>query len=534
MPVALLSVYHKTGVVEFARELAGLGWSLLASGGTARTLAEAGVSVRDVATLVGDPILGHRVVTLSREIHAGLLARDTPEDRAELERLGIPFIDLVCVDLYPLEEEIARADSTLESVIEKTDIGGPTLLRAAAKGGRIVIGDPADRALVIAWLRGGSSDLSALVRALAAKAEFIAATYCLASARYLGEGQYDGILGEHAMACRYGENPWQTPAALYRTPGNDPLALHQFKLVAGAPPSYINFTDADRLLQTVIRIAATFDRNGLPVPHIAVAVKHGNACGAAVGSDINDVLWRMVSGDPLAILGGFVMVNFPVDEAVADVLLTCGMPRGQRRLLDGILAPAFTGPAVAMLKRKKDKCRCLANPALQPLSAGSLDSAPRFRYVRGGFLREPNYTYVLDLQDPQLEKLGYAPLTPEQRVGLLLAKAVADTSNSNTITLTRGGQLIGNAVGQQDRVGGCLLAVQRAKRSNHNPAGAVACSDSFFPFADGPKVLAEAGVKIILATSGSVCDDEVRRFCQENGVTLYLIPDAVGRGFFGH
>ena len=187
---ALLSVFSKTGIVELARELLALGWNLLASGGTARVLREAGMTVKDVAELVGgSAILGHRVVTLSREIHAGLLA--TPDQRAELEALRLPWIDLVCVDLYPLEEEIARPGATRESVIEKTDIGGPTMIRSAAKGRRIVIVDPADRPMVIQWLKAGRPVEDQFITSLVVKAERTVGEYCLASAAY-----HQSTLGE--------------------------------------------------------------------------------------------------------------------------------------------------------------------------------------------------------------------------------------------------------------------------------------------------------------------------------------------------
>jgi len=181
---ALLSVFHKDGIVEFATSLVEMGWQLLASGGTAKALAAAGLPVRDVAELVGEPLLGHRVVTLSREVHAGLLAKDTPEDRAEIGRLNIPFIDLACVDIYPLQAEIANPDRTRESVIEKTDIGGPTMLRSAAKGRRIVVCDPTDRQPVIDWLRADKPDEDAFVTKLVAKAETTVGSYCLASGHY--------------------------------------------------------------------------------------------------------------------------------------------------------------------------------------------------------------------------------------------------------------------------------------------------------------------------------------------------------------
>ena len=530
---ALLSVYDKTGIVEFAQSLVALGWTLYASGGTAKAIASARIPVTDVADLVGgEAILGHRVVTLSREVHAGILARNTDADIAELEREGIHRIDLVCVDMYPLTQEIDKLGSTPESVIEQTDIGGPTMLRSAAKGRRIVMCEAKDRSRVIEWLKAGEPDRETFLTELAAKAEAVVSEYCLASALYHGKGEYAGVIGRRQIVCKYGENAPQTPAAFYSSGTGDPLGLDKFQLIAGTEPSYNNLCDLERLLQTVTHIAATFDVNYSSVPLIAVGVKHGNACGAAVGTSPEAVVRKMVMGDPLAIFGGMVMLNFSVTKDVAVTLLSYGMPAGQRRLLDGIIAPSFDVEALTLLKRKGDKCRCIANPALAKINRNSLDRAPRLRYVRGGFLLQPNYAFILDLNDPNLVKIGQASGAEER--DMLLAKAICDTSNSNTITLVRWEQLIGNGVGQQARVYGSQLALTRAGMCRHPVLDASAASDSFFPHIDGVEDLVESGIKAIVSTSGSIKDKEVIAYCREAGVVLYLIPDVQGRGFFGH
>ncbi|MFZ2187226.1 MAG: hypothetical protein WAV46_01175 [Candidatus Moraniibacteriota bacterium] len=530
---ALLSVYDKTGIVEFAQSLVLLGWTLYSSGGTAKTIAAAGIPVSDVASLVGgEAILGHRVVTLSREVHAGLLARNIDIDITELEKLGVPWLDLVCVDMYPLKEEINNPESTPESVIEKTDIGGPTMLRSATKGRRIVMCDPDDRIGIIRWLKDGEPAREYFITKLAAKAEATVADYCLASAIYHGKGKYAGMIGKRSIVCKYGENGYQTPAALYSCETNDPLALDKFQLVAGDAPSYNNLCDLDRLLQTMTHIAATFHVNFSDMPSIAIGAKHGNVCGAAVEIDEVTVVQMMLAGDPLAIFGGLVMLNFDVTEDIAETLLSYGMIKGQRRLLDGIIAPSFDEGTVELLKRKGDKCRFIANPALANLNRSSLDRAPRSRYVRGGFLLQPNYTFILNLHDPDLVQYGKADRGQEQ--DMLLAKAICDTSNSNTITVVSNGKLIGNGVGQQARVYGSRLALTRAETSNHSAAESSAASDSFFPFTDGVETLALGGIKAIISTSGSVNDGKVIAYCEENGIALYLIPDKKGRGFFGH
>lgn len=533
---ALLSVYDKTGIVEFAGALVKLGWTLYSSGGTAKAIIAGGIPVNDVSVLVGgDAILDHRVVTLSREVHAGLLARDLETDIEELETLCIPWLDLVCVDMYPLKEEIGKPDSTLESVIDKTDIGGPTMLRSAAKGRRIVMCDPADRIPVIQWLKAGEPDRDEFITRLIAKAEATIADYCLTSAVYHGGDEYAGMVGRKVLSCKYGENAYQAPAALYATDSDDPLALNNFRVITGTEPSYNNLCDIDRVLQTMTHIAATFEANsGDPpyVPYIALAVKHGNVCGAGVGTDEATAIRNMLSGDPLAIFGGFVMLNFGVTDMIAESLLSFGMENGRKRLLDGIIAPSFMGGSVEILGRKAGKCRLIKNPALGSLSRADLDYQPRFRYVRGGFLRQPNYTFILDLNDPELVKYGEATLAQER--DMLLAKAICDTSNSNTMTIVLNGQLIGNGVGQQARVYGSELAIARAEACGHSIKGASAASDSFFPFTDGVEALVQAGVTSIISTSASVNDEKIIEYCQKQGIALYLIPDKSGRGFFGH
>ncbi|MCP6719709.1 MAG: hypothetical protein KJI72_00050 [Patescibacteria group bacterium] len=529
---AIISVYRKDGIVEFARELVALDWRIISSDGTARVLREAGVEVTDVADISGfPPMLGHRVVTLVPQIHGGLLA--TEAQREELDQLGFPWIDLACVDLYPLKEEVRRQGATRESVIEKTDIGGLALIRSAAKGRRIVIVDPEDREMVVQWLKEGESDGDVSRDMLAARAEAIAADYCLESARYLSEGAIDGVIGDEIRFCEYGENAWQTPANLFTCGTGDSLALDCFKFVEGGAPSFNNWCDVDRLLQTITHIAAAYETNGMSAPFIAVGVKHGNSCGAATADNVIEALRRMIIGDPLALFGGLVMTNFPIGEEEAVYLRRWNMTGAGKRLLDGVFAPSFSDEAKKELKRKRGKCRLLENPALASLGSDSLDSGLRFRYVRGGFLRQPNYTYVLDLNDSDIECVG-TPLFSAALQDILLAWAVGSTSNSNTVTLAKDGAVIGNGTGRQDRVGAAELAVTLAERSGHDIHGAVAYSDSFFPFSDGPSVLIKAGVKAILASKGSVNDEAIRDVCRKGGVTLYLIPDQKGRGFFGH
>lgn len=550
--IALLSVYDKTGIVEFAQGLLELGWKIYASGGTAKALAEGGVAVTDVSELVGGgAILGHRVVTLSREISAGLLAdQASAEDMAELSKLGLPVIDLVCVDMYPLEEAIAKDGVTAQDIIAQTDIGGPTMLRAAAKGRRIVLSHPAQRETVLGWLKAGRPEQSIFIENLAMRAEYEVARYVLASVKHMGGTGVTGSLSLLNVSTKYGENPQQDVAGFYADNrlGADPLGLDKFEHIQGMERSYVNMTDIDRLLQTVTHIAAGFKRNFEKVPSIAVGVKHGNACGAAVGTTLADAVEKMLTGDIRAIFGGVVMVNGPIDETVAKILMTHAMEGDKPRLLDGVVGASVTKEALELLSR--NKLRVVVNPALANLDESSLDQARRQRPVRGGVLEQPNYTFVQDLLAHEMQQHGRPD--DQQKQDMILAWAIGATSNSNTITLVKNGQLIGNGVGQQDRIGAGQLALTRTTISlpeledqgeklvlkvtldKAKLAGAVAYSDSFFPFPDGPDLLAKAGIKAILTSSGSVGDETVVKSLTDQGVIVVMVPDKIGRGFYLH
>lgn len=516
---ALLSVYDKEGIVEFGRELVRAGWTLWASGGTRRAFNGTGVPCNDVAALVGEASLDHRVAAgLTRQVNEGLLSRyGKAEDDEYLQRMGVPRFDLFCGDLYPLEKAIA-AGKTYEQVTDMTDVGGPTMLRAAAKGGRIIIADVADRATVLDWLKAGCPNREEVVRQMGAKAERIAGHYAIVSARYKSMGAINGMIGTKALDLKYGENPSQSPAALFsRVGSDDPLALSKFEIVEGTAPSFNNLCDLDRVLQTATHLAAGLEKNGCHQTNIAVAAKHGNPCGASYGPH---AVAEALAGDPRAIFGGVVLTTKMVDEKIAMTMATgkdC-----KRLLLDMVVAPSFTDEAKEILARKHGKCRLLANPALSSLGLSSLDTDDRFRYVRGGWLEQPNYTHVLEITDSRL-----SPISAD----LIIAWAVGATSNSNTITLVNRGKVIGNGVGQQDRVSCCELAVKRARDAEHDTQGAVAYSDGMFPFKDGPEVLVNAGVKAILAPLGSVRDNEIIEYCASKGVELIVCPE---RGFYAH
>jgi len=330
---------------------------------------------------------------------------------------------------------------------------------------------------------------------------------------------------------KYGENPWQTKAGLYEIDNSDSLAITNFKLQSGTQLSYNNYADIDRLLQTITHIAAGFDKNYQITPMIALGAKHGNVCGAGINGQPAEATKKMLAGDPRAIFGGVVMLNFGLDKAAAQLLISHDMGSG-KRLLDVVVAPEVDKQALEILQRKAGKLRVVTNPALAHLNKSSLDQAPRFRYVRGGFLTQDNYIFMLDWDSQELENHGEA--TTQQEKDMLLAWAIGSTSNSNTITLVKNGMLIGNGVGQQDRVSAAQLAIKRAHDARHKIEGAAAYSDSFFPFEDGPLELAKAGVEAILASRGSVQDEQVAKALQKAGVAFYTLPDASARGFYAH
>lgn len=321
----------------------------------------------------------------------------------------------------------------------------------------------------------------------------------------------------------------------------DPLAIHKFKQIAGPSPSFNTYCDIDRLLQTLTHAVAGLLKNGKRRTwNIALADKHGNCCGGAFNDRPDIATTSALEGDLRAVFGGVIMTNYEITDTIATILLR-HRTNGVRRLLSAVIAPSFTPEAIATLRGTSDKIALLQNDALATLNDASLDTAMRFRYVRGGFLEQPNYTFVPHL----LGAKCMGPLPDESVLDdVAFAWAIGSTSNSNTITLVRNGRLIGNGVGQQDRVGAAELAIKRAldaekmlepdERKRIGVRGAVAYSDSFFPFKDGPLKLIEAFVRTIFATSGSIRDAEVAEVCVAKATTLLLLPDRDARGFYAH
>jgi len=542
--IALISVYNKKGIEDFAQRLVALGWKILASCGTAKCLIAAGIPVTDVAEWVGGgAILGHRVVTLSREVSAGLLCTDTPEDVAEMKRLGLSRIGLVCCDFYPLEEEIAKPKSTRASVIEKIDIGGPNMVRSAAKGGRIVICDPVDRQMVIEQLEATGDVDEKTCQHLGAKAEFVAASYSLAATRYLSKGEFDGIIGQKVFQLGKGENLDQSPAFGYSDGGNDPLAWDKFKVISGNP-GYINMADGDRTLLLLRFLAESFRRNFQgKVPYIAIVCKHGNPTGTAIDwEDPKIALTKALLGDPIAGMGGEVMTNFPITGELAEALYE--VPEELRAKVgrdfwgvDVVFAPGFDEAATELLG-KKERRSLLANSALANPTMPKEKLAKRPNC--GGFLEQmaPNYVFEAKLVKKWTCQKS---LKPNDLASLIIAWAVTWFASSNTVALAKDNMLIALGCGQQDRIFCVVICLMRAERAGHDTKGAWFASDAFFPYAthigdgplEGPELLIQAGcIGGVVPADGKKLPDVIKLFA-DNGLVVAFLP-AEHRGFFDH
>jgi phosphoribosylaminoimidazolecarboxamide formyltransferase/IMP cyclohydrolase len=355
----------------------------------------------------------------------------------------------------------------------------------------------------------------------------------------LALGDKINITGTLVSMCKYGENPHQSPAGLFDFGTPDPLALSKFETAHEAmTPSLINFTDLDRLIDTHVYAAAGFEENGWEMPFLAFGVKHGNCAGGSdeeeseivgasesTGVTASKRTERMMRGDLTAIFGGLVMTNFPITLEDAEGLALTK--------LDGVIAPRFDDGVFTKLERLHGKCRFLKNSALAELGKHSIDITPNFKKVRGGLLAQPTSRFVLNLDSPGVKVYG-PPLTLQQKKDIILAWAIGSTSNSNTITIVKDGQLLGNGVGQQDRYLAAKLALLRADRAEHWVLGAIAYSDSFFPYPDGVAVLIKAGIKVIFASSGSRNDHLTIDLCKQHGVTLVMVDDKECRGFARH
>ena len=504
---ALLSVHDKTGVVDFAKGLAGLGVEILSTGGTAKLLRDSGVPVVDVAQVTGFPeMLDGRVKTLHPKVHGGILARrDTPAHMQALESHGIGPIDLVVVALYPFEQTVARPGVTVEEAIENIDIGGPSMIRGAAKnhGGVGVITDPSQYAPVLDELRKSGGALSAETRArLALEAFRRTSQYDAAIAAYLGSGAPDfperiSIVAERLQHLRYGENPHQA-AAFYRAAG-PAVGLAAAEQLHGPELSYNNLLDWSAALGLLVE----FDDPA------AVVIKHTNPCGVALGASVADAMSRAKTSDPVSIYGGIVGVNRTLDMGVVKEL--SGI------LLEILFAPDFAPDALEELRRTKKKCRVLRLPCHAADYPGRMRD---IRSVLGGLLVQDSD--LTDLDPAALKSVSKRPPTDAEMRALRFAWRVAKHAKSNAIVLTGSDQVVGVGAGQMNRVDSARIAVMRARANGLETKGTVCASDAFFPFRDGLDVVAEAGATAVIHPGGSVRDEEVIKAADEHGMAMVV------------
>ncbi|MBA3425860.1 MAG: bifunctional phosphoribosylaminoimidazolecarboxamide formyltransferase/IMP cyclohydrolase [Rubrobacter sp.] len=504
---ALLSVYDKSGVVEFARELAGLGWDLLSSGGTAAALRDAGLAVTETADFTGFPaILGHRVVTLHPKVHGGILAdRDVPEHLDDLDRYGIEPIDLVVGNLYPFDSEPS---------IEMIDVGGPAMVRAAAKNHAHVgvVTDPSEYGAVLGELRASGTLSDETRRHLALAAFQRTAEYDAAIAEWMENGKADGglddgdfpknftLLYEKSLALRYGENPHQR-AAYYARRGEDHL-LSGVEKLQGKNLSFNNLGDLDTARALLADLMGSEDRPA------AVIFKHANPCGVAVAETLAEAYAKALASDPLSAFGGVVALSSAVDGELAWEI--------SQVFTEVLIAPEFSPEAREVFASKLNMVLLQAGPLEQSkLSA---------RHVTGGLLLQDGDRAE---DDAEYRIVTEKRSSRDQTSGLLFAWRVARSVKSNAIVLARDGATVGIGAGQMSRVDSSEIAV---KKAGERVRGAVAASDAFFPFADGVEALAEAGVTAVIQPGGSRRDAEVIEAANRHGVAMVF----TGRRHFLH
>jgi len=512
MERALISVYDKTGIVEFARELASLSVEIVSTGGTAKLLRDAGVAVRDVAELTGWPeMLGGRVKTLHPKVHGGILfQRSKANDRAQVAEYEIGPIDLVIVNLYPFSATAATPGVTPEELIENIDIGGPAMVRSAAKNFQSVgvVTDPGDYAAIAAELHA-KGELTLQTRlALARKAYSRTARYDGEIATELERiSAADGLITmgqlsklperiainlERAQSMRYGENPHQA-AALYVPAGTIASGLAGAKQLQGKELSYNNLVDLD----AAWALATEFHRPGVAI------IKHNNPCGAAEQDSLLDAYVKALACDPVSAFGGVIALNRRLDAATAEEL--------SKLFVECIVAPGFEPAALDKFSAKK-------NLRLLEMQRGESIHEFDIKRISGGFL----------VQDPDLHELAEADLkvaterapTAEEMRGLLFGWKVCKHVKSNAIVFAREGQTVGVGAGQMSRVDSVKIAVIKAATAGLSLAGSTVASDAFFPFADGVEEAGKAGATAVIQPGGSMRDGDVIAAANKLGMAM--------------
>lgn len=513
---AILSVYDKRDLVDFAKDLGGIGWEIFSTGGTMRELESGGVAVRSISVLTSFPeIMEGRVKTLHPAVHGGILARrDHPSDMDHLSRHGIGLIDMVVVNLYPFVQTIRRDGASLEEALENIDIGGPTMLRAAAKNFPFVIPvvDPLDYRYLLEKLRNGEVGLDTR-RYLAQKAFQHTATYDTAVAQYLLEKgelfpQHVTVALRKQLPLRYGENPHQE-AAFYLDefePDDQRKGVASATLLAGPELSFNNIGDLDAAISIVSDYAT---------PAVTV-IKHGNPCGLATSQDLAEAYRHAYEGDPVSAFGGVIGINREVELATALEISSSHY--------DAIVAPGFQEEALDLLKGKKGLRIVLARCTVGAPTANSPADLD-FRRVSGGFLAQTPDSVPKDEVD--LRVVTERGPSLDELADLLFAWRAVKHVKSNAIVIAKRQAVLGIGAGQPNRAISVELAL---KRAGEKAVGSVLASDAFFPFPDGVKHAARGGVRAIIQPGGSIRDEQIITVANRHHMAMVF----TGRRHFRH
>jgi len=497
---AIISVSDKSGVVDFARGLKELGIEIFSTGGTKKSLEAAGVKIHSISELTGFPeILDGRVKTLHPAVHGGILARrDLPQHLSQLNQNHIELIDMVVVNLYPFVETVTKAEVSLDEALENIDIGGPSMIRSAAKNfpSVLVVVDPKDYDAILQKLRQGNIDLGYRKR-LAQKAFQHVALYDTAIAQYLNEEVFPEELTialKKARSLRYGENPHQQ-AAFYieQNVRQRQDGLASLEQLGGPEISFNNLLDLDAALNVLCDFTA---------PTIAI-MKHNNSCGLASHNDLAEAYRRALTGDPVAAFGGIVASNRTIDLATAQEI--------DKTHYDAVVAPGYQKKALELLRRKES----LRLAKIAPYRPSSSKSHLDFRRVRGGLLAQTPDT----LAKPELKPHVVTKRQPSEAElsDLIFAWKAVKGIKSNAIVIAKDKTLLGMGAGQPSRVVSVELAL---KRAGDRAKGSVLASDAFFPFADGPELAIKHGVTAIIQPGGSVRDKEVIKLANKYNVAM--------------
>jgi phosphoribosylaminoimidazolecarboxamide formyltransferase/IMP cyclohydrolase len=509
MPRALISVSDKRGVAQFAKGLAALGWEIVSTGGTAHVITQAGVSVTPVDAVTGFPeIMDGRVKTLHPAVHASLLARrDYPEHMQELESRGFVPIDLVAVNLYPFQETVGRPNIKLEDAIEQIDIGGPSMLRSAAKNHShvLVVVEPNDYERVLSAL-SENAVTDELRLELATRVFSHTASYDAAIAQYFGKGEDAfpstvGLALERVQILRYGENPFQR-AALYTA--GEGRGFDELRQLHGKELSFNNLLDVEAATAAVVP---------WPDRPVCAIIKHTTPCGIALGTSAEEAYQRALATDSKSAFGSVIAFNTLVDVRVAEAM--------RDLFVEVVVAPRFHDAAIEVFQKKKN-LRVVELPL--PDGRPALD----FKRVRGGFLVQDRFAVATDESEWSVVT-SREPTSAEWRDLRFSWSAVASVK-SNAILLAREEAAIGIGAGQMSRVDAAFLAVHKARDMGHDPTGSVMASDAFFPFADGVEQAAAAGVTAIIQPGGSIRDDDVRAAADAHDIAMVM----TGRRQFRH